>query len=263
MDLYSFAPIAAVLDTAYVFLSSLVRLVEPLAGASSAVVAIVILTVLVRLALVPVGISQVRAERTRRRLAPALRELRRRFGSDPALLQRKTMELYKAEKTSPLAGCLPLLLQAPVLSTVYGLFVLGSINGHGNALLENTLGGLPLGSSVATALRSGFTGQAAAVCGVFVLVLATVAALARRTALAQTARDAALAAPAPRSSRSTQEASASGVPSIDPRVAAVLSYAPFVTVIVACVVPLAAAVYLVVSTTWTLVERAILRTYLK
>ncbi|PRY70026.1 YidC/Oxa1 family membrane protein insertase [Glaciihabitans tibetensis] len=271
MDLYSFTPIAAVLDAAYSFLSALVSLLQPVAGASSAAAAIVLLTVLVRLALIPVGISQVRAERTRRRLAPALRELQRRYSADRPQLQRKTLELYSREKASPLAGCLPLLFQAPVLSTVYGLFVLGSINGHDNALLDATVGGVPLGSTLAGAVGAGLTWQEAAVYVVLLAVLVTVAAFARRTALAQAQLDAPGQAAAPsgpaapsapsaaRSARARQQAPSGGTPQLSPGVAAMLSWAPFITAIVAIFVPLAAAIYLAVSTTWTLVERAILR----
>ena len=64
--------------------------------------------VVVRALLIPVGVSQVRAEFTRRRLAPQLAELQRRHGKDRETLARKTMELYQAEKTSPFAGMLPL-----------------------------------------------------------------------------------------------------------------------------------------------------------
>jgi YidC/Oxa1 family membrane protein insertase len=263
VDLYSFAPIAAVLDTAYQFLSALVSAVEPFAGASSAAAAIVILTVLVRSALIPVGISQVRAERTRRRLAPALRDLRRRYSADPALLQRKTMELYSKENASPLAGCLPLLLQAPVLSVVYGLFVLGSINGHGNALLKESLGGIPLGTSLLAAVSAGPGWREVVVLLALLAVVTTVAALSRRTAVAQAKLDAAVAGSADHPSRRGTQATPNVAPQLSPRGVALLSWMPFVTVIVACVVPLAAAVYLAASTTWTLAERAILRARLR
>jgi YidC/Oxa1 family membrane protein insertase len=266
VDLYSFAPIAAILDAAYLFLSSLVSLIQPIAGNFSAAVAIVLLTVVVRAALVPVGISQVRAERTRRRLAPALNNLRRRYSADPAQLQKKTMELYSSENASPLAGCLPLLLQVPVLSIVYGLFILGSINGHGNALLNETLGGIPLGSSVVTAISAGLSWQAVVVSGGLLAVVTIVAALARRTALAQSALDAeilARTAPGSRDAAQSPARATQGTPQISERVTALLSWAPFITVLVAMFVPLAAAIYLAVTTCWTLAERSLLRAHLR
>ena len=110
MDFFSWPPIAAVLDAAYGFVTALSAAVEPVAGAAAGIVAIVVLTMIVRALLLPVGVSQVRAEYTRRRLAPALAELQRKHGKDRELLARKTMELYQAERTSPFAGMLPLLI---------------------------------------------------------------------------------------------------------------------------------------------------------
>ncbi len=90
MDLYAFPPIAALLDGAHALLMGLADLLEPLAGAASAAAAVVLVTLLVRAALIPVGISQAKAERTRARLAPRIAELRRRHANDPERLQRET-----------------------------------------------------------------------------------------------------------------------------------------------------------------------------
>lgn len=238
MDFYSFAPIAAVLDVAYTAVTALSSLLTPLAGGGSAAIAIVIITLLVRAALIPVGISQVRAEFTRRRLAPGLQELQRRHKKNPELLQRKTMELYSAEKASPFAGCLPTLAQAPVLSIVYGLFILGSINGHPNALLTEQLLGVPLGTSLVA------SGLAWPDLAVFLVLLAAIAGVSwgsRVVALrfAQGATD--------------------GAPAALQRLGGAMSWLPFVTVLFAAIVPLAATLYLTVTTAWTLGERMILR----
>ena len=76
MDLYSFAPIAAVLDAAYWLVTQLAQFVAPLVGSGSAAFAIVLITMIVRTVLIPVGVSQVRAELSRRRLDPQLEQLR-------------------------------------------------------------------------------------------------------------------------------------------------------------------------------------------
>ena len=149
MDLYAFPPIAALLDGAHALLMTIANLLEPFAGAASAAAAVVLVTVLVRAALIPAGVSQAKAERTRARLAPRLAELRRRHANDPERLQRETMKLYSDEGASPMAGCLPMLIQAPIVGVIYALFVLPTIAGHPNALLEQTLFGVPLGSSLA------------------------------------------------------------------------------------------------------------------
>lgn len=237
MDFYSFAPIAAVLDAAYNAVTALTALLDPITGTASAAAAIVLITLLVRTALIPVGRSQVRAEFTRKRLAPRLQELQRRYKKNPEVLQRKTMELYAAEKASPLAGCLPTLLQLPVLSTVYGLFIMGSINGHTNALLSERLFGVPLGAS----LMSGPGWPGALVFAAIVVALAAVAWFSRRIALKN----------APVVTDAT--------PPVLQNLTGPLSWLPFLTVGFAAVVPLAAALYLALTTAWTLVERVILR----
>ncbi|WP_108252384.1 YidC/Oxa1 family membrane protein insertase [Planctomonas deserti] len=242
MDIYSFAPVATVLDLAYTLVTVLAQALAPLSGGFSAALAVVVVTIAVRLLLLPVGRSQVRAELTRRRLAPRLRDLRRRYGKDPELLQRKTMELYAEEKASPLAGCLPTLLQAPVLSVLYGLFVLATIDGHPNGLLAEHLLSVPLGASLPAFLGA----SAAAWPGVLVYLvllagIAAVAAVSRVHALR------------------FAEPPAEDAPEAVLRMTRALSWAPLATVVFAALVPLAATLYLAVSTTWTLIERAIFR----
>jgi YidC/Oxa1 family membrane protein insertase len=240
VDIYNFAPIAAVLDAAYSVVSGLQHVLEPLAGTASAALAIAIITLTLRLLLIPVGRSQVRAEFTRRRLAPRLQELQKKYKKNPEVLQQKMMQLYSDEKASPLAGILPTLAQAPVLSVVYGLFILPTVNGHANALLTEQLFGVPLGTSLAHLLATGSFGLDLLVYAVLLAVIAVVAFTSRRVALAF-ARPADDAAPAMANLNS------------------VLSWLPFITVVFASFVPLAATIYLTVTTTWTLVERQVLR----
>jgi len=241
VDLYSVAPVAALLQAAVAAVTALSSALAPLSGASSTALVIVLVTLLLRAALVPVGRAQVRAEFVRRRLAPTLRDLQRRYRADPALLSRKTAELYAAEKASPLAGCLPTLLQAPIVSTVYALFVLASINGQPNPLLAQELGGVPLGTSFLAFLGATPNFWPGLVLfGALLAVIAMTAGFSRRLA----ARYASPVVPA------AQPAAT--------RLAALLSWLPFLTVGFASLVPLAATLYLAVSTAWTLVERGIL-----
>ncbi|WP_150308505.1 membrane protein insertase YidC [Planctomonas psychrotolerans] len=249
MDFYSFAPIAAVLDGAYFLLDSLRALLDPLAGSASAALAVVLLTVLVRAMLTPVGVSQVRAEFSRRRLAPHLRELQNRYRTNPEMLRRTMQELYAREKASPVAGCLPTLAQAPVLSVVYGLFVLHSINGHANALLTEQLCGVALGDSLIAAIAGGIAAPGAALFAGVLGGIAVVAWLSRRVALRQ-------AALFPQSAPSPP-----GTPDLSGMTNA-LSWMPFITVGIAAIVPLAAGIYLAVTTAWTLAERSALRAML-
>jgi YidC/Oxa1 family membrane protein insertase len=241
MDLYAFPPIAALLDGASAVLMGLAHLLEPLAGASSAAAAVVLLTLLVRAALIPVGISQAKAERTRARLAPELAELQRKHRTNPERLQRETMALYQAEGTTPFAGCLPLLVQAPVVGVVYALFILPTIAGHANALLAQTFVGVPLGSSLAGSIAAGtLTPAAFAVFATIVLGIALVGEVTRRVLKPLQATQ-----PSP----SQQQ----------PRALRLLGVLQFVTAVVAVFVPLAAALYLLVTVAWTLAQRMLLR----
>jgi len=232
VDLFSFPPIATLLQFVYSLVSGLADLVTPFAGSAAAALAIVVLTLIVRALLLPVSISQVKAEWHRRRIAPKLKALQDKYRKKPELLQQKTMALYKAEKVSPFAGFLPTLLQAPVVSLVYALFLHPSIAGQPNTLLTAQLGPATLGSSVFTA---GWPGVLVFLA--LFAVMAVVAWLSRRTALRLSLPGTDAAAPLNR----------------------VLSWLPFLSVLFAALVPLAAALYLATTTAWTLVERALLR----
>ncbi|QYF72750.1 membrane protein insertase YidC [Cryobacterium sp. PAMC25264] len=282
MNFYAFGPIAAVLDAAYAVLHNLTLFLTPLSAANAAALAIIVLTLALRLVLIPVGVSQARAQRQRQRLAPRLTELRRQHGSNPERLQRETMALYAAENASPLAGCLPLLVQAPILSIVYGLFVLGTINGHDNALLAGGLFGSPLGSSILSGWGAGTTPAALLVGGVLLAVLLAAQLLSRRLMLAQAAASAAPAGPlAPGAAAASGAPGAVGVtagrnttagarpaavppvpgalsPAAQATMTGVLSWLPLISVVFAAFVPLAAAIYLTVSALWGVTERALL-----
>lgn len=240
MNPYDFAPIAAALDAASALVTGLAGALEPLAGTQSAAAAVVLVTLLVRLALIPVGVSQGRAEITRRRLAPLLREIQKRHAKNPEALQRATMKLYADEKASPFAGCLPVLIQAPIVSLVYGLFVHPEIAGHRNALLDAELLGVPLGRSFTASLGMGDLAQLP-VFLVLLTAIAIVSFLSRRVALSQ-------AGPV---SEATPPALA--------QLTGALSWLPFLTVVFASFVPLAATLYLAITTAWTLCERVIVR----
>lgn len=239
MDLYSFAPIAAALQAAYSLVHGLAGLLIPLAAGSSAAVAIILVTLALRALLIPVGRSQVRAQAGRMRLAPKLQELQRRYKKNPQLLAQKTQELYSAEKVSPFAGLLPTLIQAPIISLVYGLFERAQIGGHPNALLSQHIFGVPLGQSFTSLIGSGAAWPGIVGYAALLIVIAGVAEIARRVAIATP--------PAPGATPATI------------RLASILSWMPYLTVVFAAIVPLAATLYLAVTTAWTQGERALLR----
>jgi YidC/Oxa1 family membrane protein insertase len=82
-------------------------------------VAIVILTILVRVVTAPLTVKQMRSMERMRALSPKLKEIQAEFADDRQKQSEKTMALYKSEGVNPLGGCLPMLLQFPVF---IGLF---------------------------------------------------------------------------------------------------------------------------------------------
>ena len=250
MDLYAFPPIAALLDGAHALLMGLADLLEPLAGAASAAAAVVLVTLLVRAALIPVGISQAKAERTRARLAPpgspTSAEARERPRTTPArddgaVLRRGHLADSRAAcrcssrrrssgSSTPCSSCRP----SPGTRTT----------------CSSTLFGVPLGSSLAGTIASG-------------TLTRTLVVVRDRHRGDRAGRRADA-----RAFRPQPVAGAASEP-IDPAApAAVLGSAgmlraigllQFLTAVIAVFVPLAAALYLLVTVAWTLGQRMVLR----
>jgi YidC/Oxa1 family membrane protein insertase len=82
-------------------------------------IAIIILTILVRIVTAPLTIKQMRSMERMRALSPKLKEIQAEFADDRQKQSEKTMALYKSEGVNPLGGCLPMILQFPVF---IGLF---------------------------------------------------------------------------------------------------------------------------------------------
>ncbi|GAA0991603.1 YidC/Oxa1 family membrane protein insertase [Streptomyces rhizosphaericus] len=202
---------------------------DPLFGASAAAAAIVLFTLCVRAALHPLARAAVRGEKARAALAPKITELGRKHRDDPERMRRAMAELRTQEGASPLAGCLPTLVQLPIFFVMYHVFSTGS--GAGD-LLDHTLAGAPLGAHWG-GVFSGGPGL------VYLGLFALIAAVATWTYLR------------------TRKVTVPGVPGV-PGVARALPLLSFGTLFTAAVVPLAAALYLATSTTWTAVERALL-----
>jgi YidC/Oxa1 family membrane protein insertase len=249
MNPYTLGPVAAALDAAYAVVAQLALLLEPVFPVAAAGAAIVVITLLVRAALIPVGVSQARAEATRRRLAPRISQLRLKHAKNPERMQRELLALYAAEKTSPFAGFLPMLIQLPIVSIVYGLFTQLHVNGHSNGLLEQTIFGVPLGTSLVSVFETGLDLRAVVVFGALLASIVIVATMSRR-----------FLAPLPPVAVPTTPttAAAATVPGAE-SLTRILSYLPYLTVLFAAFVPLAAAIYLALTTAWSFAERLVLR----
>jgi len=82
-------------------------------------VAIILLTVLLKLAFYPLSAKSYRSMAQMRVLGPKLQKLKEQFGDDRQRLHQAMMELYKTEKVNPLGGCLPIVVQIPVFIALY------------------------------------------------------------------------------------------------------------------------------------------------
>lgn len=82
-------------------------------------VAILILTVLIKIAFFPLANKSYEAMSKMKKLQPEMVRLRERYEDDKVKQQQELMELYKKEKINPLAGCLPVLIQIPVFFALY------------------------------------------------------------------------------------------------------------------------------------------------
>lgn len=87
--------------------------------------AILVLTILVKLLVLPLGIKSYRSMAKMKILQPEMVRLQERFKDDRQRQSIEMMELYKREKISPLSGCLPLLAQMPVFFALYKVLYIG------------------------------------------------------------------------------------------------------------------------------------------
>ncbi|MEW9530857.1 YidC/Oxa1 family membrane protein insertase [Microbispora sp. NPDC049125] len=210
-------------------LSAAYDLVHSLSDLAGAGLAIVLFTLAVRLLLLPLSIRVARAQRIRLRLAPQADKLRKKWKNDPQRLIREVNALYAAEGASQFSGLLPSFAQAPFIMVTYRLFTSAVIAGHPNLLLGQGVLGVPLGEHAGAVLAGAglWSAPALVFLGLFALLVVVAGITARRVDPAAPMR----------------------------RVLVVL---PFATVAAATVLPLAAGVYLLVSSAWTTAERALL-----
>ncbi|MEV0555294.1 MULTISPECIES: YidC/Oxa1 family membrane protein insertase [unclassified Streptomyces] len=230
----------------------LAELLEPLFQASAAAAAIVLFTALVRLLVHPLSRASARGQRARAALQPQIAALRRKHGKNPEKLQKAVLELHAKEKVSPLSGCLPSLFQLPAFFLLYHLFSNSQIGGEANSLLAHQLFAAPLGDRWADALGDGgVLGAPGLVYLALFVIVAAVATFNYRRTKRMMAASAAVA-PVTGGDRGEQQVPGLGA------ITKVMPLMSFLTLFTVAVVPLAAALYVVTSTTWSAVERAVL-----
>ena len=86
-------------------------------------VAIIMLTLVVRLAVFPLFIKQFKTQREMQRLQPAIKALQAKHKDNPQELNQAMMAFYQENKVNPVGGCLPMLIQMPFLIALYSTLV--------------------------------------------------------------------------------------------------------------------------------------------
>lgn len=84
-------------------------------------VAIIVLTLLIRFVLLPLGIKQIKSMQAMQAIQPRVKEIQKKYKGDKQKAQEETMKLYREAGVNPLGGCLPLLLQFPILIAMYAV----------------------------------------------------------------------------------------------------------------------------------------------
>lgn len=217
----------APLNAAYQLVHGIATTIEPLTGVYAAAVAIVLCTVAVRLLLLPLSLAAIRGEKSRATLMPEIRKISERHAKDPERVQREVAKLQAESGTTLLAGCLPMFAQLPFFWVMYTLFSTAVVSGHSNQLLAGTIFGAPLG------IHWPLFASTPAYLGLAV-VLAVVAYFSSRRQLRQLDETA------------------------SPMTRRIARFLPFGTLVTAAFIPLAAGLYLLTTTAWTLLERTVL-----
>jgi YidC/Oxa1 family membrane protein insertase len=232
-------PFSGAVSAASSAITDLSHLFAPVGGA---VIAIVAVTIAVRLALHPLNRAAARGERARARLAPAVAAIQKKHSKNLTRMGEELRTLYRSERISPYAGMLPLLIQAPIFLVLYRVF----LTSRGD-LAGATLFGVPLHARFLTA--SGGLGAHVLVFGLLFAGLAAIALImSRRARMLMKINTVAGTAVATGAATGTAE-----------MMAKIGQWAPFFVLVSAAVVPLAAGLYLITTTAWSAAENALLR----
>lgn len=183
--------------------------------------AIIVFTMAVRLMLHPLARAAVHGEKAKAKLAPEIQKLQKKYGKDLVRLSEESQKVYKRNGVSMFAGMLPVLATAPFFMVMYQVVTTP------NPLLAGSIFGVPLSAHFVSTFSWAF----------FVLfgLLAVVAYLTVRW----------------QQSRMTTTPTPGFMTGL-------FKVLPFGTILIAAYLPLAAGLYLLTTTTWTIAERALL-----
>ena len=105
------------------------------------VLSIIGLTLVVRAALIPLFVKQIKSSRNMQLIQPKVRELQKKYGHDREKLAQETMKLYKDSGTNPFASCLPILLQMPIFLALFRMLDQAARKGKAHGFMDTELAG--------------------------------------------------------------------------------------------------------------------------
>ncbi len=125
-------------------------------GGAAWALSIIGLTLVIRIALIPLFVKQIKSSRNMQLIQPKVKELQKKYGHDRERLAQETMKLYKDSGTNPFASCLPILLQMPIFFALFGVLNNAAdgnpkgvlTKGDAEAFGASELWGVPLSSSL-------------------------------------------------------------------------------------------------------------------
>jgi YidC/Oxa1 family membrane protein insertase len=107
------------------------------ASGASWALSIVGLTVVIRAALIPLFVKQIKSSRNMQLLQPKVKELQKKYGHDRERLAQEQMKLFKETGTNPFSSCLPILVQMPIFFALFRLLDKASKNAEGHGVLSD------------------------------------------------------------------------------------------------------------------------------
>jgi len=167
-------------------------LLSPILGAESGItwaLSIVGLVIVIRIALIPLFVKQIKAQRGMQLLQPKMKEIQQKYAGDRNKQSEEMMKLYRETGTNPLSSCLPLILQAPIFYALFqvlqgiatndakGVFTWESVAGtSGQALFEQArsallFGHVPLYGTFKDADQTPFPTWTRVACGILVVLM--------------------------------------------------------------------------------------------
>ena len=118
-DLGFFSTLFQPIEDLLAFVLQILYDITDATGFGSYGAAIILLTIVVKMILYPLTVKQVKSMKAMQELSPKMKKLQEKYKDNPQLMQQKIGALYKDAGVNPLAGCLPLIIQMPILMGMY------------------------------------------------------------------------------------------------------------------------------------------------